>query len=189
MASKELCDLGYQFQDIDNRRGWRTPITLKLGELIEDGAIDFTLAEWDFDSYDAEQRARLYEKLEGRYYFRDIGVVPVARWRKRVIAQLNESMSKYRWAYKALEDGIDPLQVNSRYRKYRNIDSDFPQTLLSKNQDYASFGTDFEEEEIMQGDWLEFLNKLKKAKGIDEMILDECEHLFSALLTVNMNAY
>ena len=189
MAFNDLCSVGYQFLDVDNTRGWRSPISLVLGELIEGGDIDFARAEWDFDSYDAEQRARLYRKFSDRYYFRSIGIIPVARWRKRLIAQLNESMDKYKWAYKALEDGLDPLQTASRYRKYRTIDSDFPQTLLSQNEDYASFGTDFEEEEIMQGDWLEFLRRLKNLKGVDEAILDECEHLFSHLVTVNTNGY
>ena len=185
----QLCSTGYTFDEPDNSRGWRSPISLVLGELIEKGAIDFSSPEWDFDYYDREQRDRLYEKLEGRYYFRSISIVPPARWRKRLLAHLNELMAKYRWAYKALADGVDPLQVSDRYRKYRNIDSDFPQTILSKNQDYASYGTDFEEEELMQGDWLEFLQKLKSAKGVDEMILDELDGLFSSLITVNLNSY
>ena len=187
MQSDELCAIGYQFSDIDKTKGWRSPISLVLGELIEDGLINFSEEVWDFDSYDAEQRDRIYTKLEARYRYRSIGIIPLARWRRRLIGQLNESMDKYKWAYKALEDGIDPLQVAGRYRKYRNIDSDFPQTLLSENQDYASFGTDFEEEEITQGDWLEFLQKLKKSKGVDELLLDELEGLFSSLMTVSIN--
>lgn len=185
----ELCSIGYQFEAPDNSRGWRSPISLVLGELIEKGAIDFSQAEWDFDFYDREQRDRLYAKLTKRYYFRSIGILPPARWRLRLIGQLNELMAKYRWVYRAMEDGIDPLQMQSRYRKYRNIDSDFPQTLLSQNQDYASYGTDFEDEEIMQGDWLEFLQKLKRSKGVDEMLLDELDGLFSSLITVNLNGY
>lgn len=184
----ELCSTGFQFNDIDPTRGWRSPISLVLGELIEDGAIDFSRSEWNFDSYNQEQRDRLYRKLEARYRYASIGIIPVARWRRRVIGQLNESMAKYRWAYKALDDGIDPLQIGSEYHKYRNIDSDFPQTLLSANEDYASYGTDIEEEWIRQGGWLEFLEKLKKAKGVDEMILDELEGLFSSLMTVSINA-
>lgn len=185
----ELCGIGYQFAEPDNSRGWRSPVSLLLGELIEAGHIDFSQAAWDFDSYDVEQRNRLYHKLQGRFYFRSIAILPPARWRMRLLAQLNELMDKYKWAYKALEDGLDPLQAGSRYRRYVNIDSDFPQTLLSQNQDYASYGTDFEEEEIQQQDWLDFLVRLKRAKGVDEMILDELEPLFSSLITVNLNAW
>ena len=186
----ELCAIGYQFaQTVDNSRGWRDPISLALGELVEAGHIDFSKPEWDFDYFDAPQRARLWRKFADRYYFRSISIIPPARWRKRVIARLNEAMDKYKWAYKALADGVDPLQAIGRYRKYRNIDSDFPQTLLSQNQDYASYGTDFEEEEITQGDFIEFLHKLRSIKGVDELVLDELEGCFSALITVNINAY
>ena len=185
----DLCQIGYQFTAPNPAHGWRTPISIQLGELIETGAIDFTRSEWDFDSFDAAQRNRIWRKFEGRYRYRNIGILPPARWRRRVIAQLNEAMDKYKWAYKALADGLDPLQTSNRYRRYVNIDSDFPPTLLSKNQVYASYGTNFEEEEIVQGDWLEFLAKLRHIKGVDELVLDELEGLFSGLITVNINGH
>lgn len=185
----ELCEPGYQFLEPDNARGWRSVMSMPLGEMIETGLIDFSKPEWDFDYFDREQRDRLYQKLTRRYYFRDIGVLPPARWRMRLIGSLNELMDKYKWAYQALKDGIDPLQASNRYRRYVNIDSDFPQTLLSKNQDYASYGTDFEEEETIQNDFLDFLLRLRRAKGVDEALLDELEPLFSSLITVNINGY
>lgn len=185
----ELCSVGYQFLDPNPAARWRSPISLVLGELIEYGVVNFSEAKWDFDAFDEEQRNRLWRKFEARYRYRSIGVLPLARWRRRVVGQLNELMSKYRWAYQALAEGIDPMQSEGRFRKYRNIDSDFPQTLLSRNQDYASYGTDFEEEEDKTGDWLEFLAKLKRAKGVDEMILDEMEGLFSSLITVSVNGH
>ena len=188
MSNPTMCDMGYQFAEPDNTRGWRSPISVALGELIQDGAIDFEKSEWDFDSFDSEQRDRLWKKFQARYYFRDLGMLPPARWRIRTIARLNEAMDKYRWAYQALADGVDPMQIVGRYRKYRNIDSDFPQTLLSGNQDYASYGNDFEEEEITSGNFLDFLRKLRTIKGVDELVLDELEPMFSSLLTVNVNA-
>ena len=181
------CSPGYQFSDVNVANGWRSPISLVLGELIEDGVIDFSSELWNFDSFNQEQRDRIYRKLEARFRYRSIGIIPFQRWRRRLLATMNEQMAKLKWAYQALEDGTDPMQAGSRYRKYRNIDSDFPQTLLSQNQDYASYGTDFEEEEIMQKAWLEFLAQLKDASGVDEILLDALEPLFSSLITVSMN--
>lgn len=179
----------YEFTQPNNAEGWNSPISLALGELITQGAIDFDSAEWDFDSFNQEQRDRLWKKFAARYYFRSIAIIPPARWRMRVIAALNEQMSKYRWLYEAMADGIDPLQSQGIHHKYRNINSEFPQTILSGNEDYASDGTDIEEETVISGDWLDILDKIKAASGIDELILDALEPLFSSLITVNSNMY
>lgn len=169
-------------------RDWHGVINLPLGELIENGVIDFSSKSFDFDSYNDEQRNRFWKKFEGRYYFREIGIVPYGRWRRRLIAKLNELMDKYKWAYKAIDEGINPWSTFDEYVKSRNIDSDFPQTLLNGESDYASYGRDYESERIQFGDFIEKLNSIKDVSGIDEMILDELEILFSSLLTVSMNA-
>ena len=179
----------YEFAQTDNSKGWTSPISLVLGELITQGAIDFSSAEWDFDSFNKEQRNRLWKKFQARYYFRSISMLPPARWRMRVIATVNEQMSKWRWIYEALEDGIDPLQAQGIHRRFRNIDSEFPQTMLSGNEDYASHGNDIEEETVISGNWLETIEKVNSISGIDENILDALEPLFSSLITVNSTMY
>ena len=176
------------FQEPPLERDWHAVVSITLRELIEEGIIDFSSHEWDFDAYDPVQRNRFWRKFEDRYYFREIGLLPYAKWKKRLIGQLNEIMPKYKWLYKAYDDGIDPLQIGSEYNKSRNIDSDYPQTMLSGNQDYASFGRDFEHEKIQLGDMLERAGSVKDAQYVDSMILDELEHLFSCLVTVNINA-
>lgn len=179
----------YELAQPDNAEGWTSPISLVLGELITQGAIDFDSSEWDFDSFNQEQRDRLWRKFSARYYFRSISIIPPARWKMRVIATVNEQMAKMKWLYQALEDGVDPLQAQGVHRRYRNIDSEFPQTMLSGNEDYASHGNDIEEETIYSGDWLDILAKIKDISGIDEMILDALEPLFSSLITVDTNMY
>lgn len=175
------------FQEPPLERDWHAAVSLTLRELIEEGIVDFSSEEWDFDSYDDEQRNRFWQKFEDRYYFREIGLIPYAKWKKRLLGKLNEIMPKYKWLYKALADGIDPLQIGSEYNKSRNIDSDYPQTMLSGRSDYASYGRDFEHEKIQLGDMLERAATLKDAQYVDSMILDELEGLFSCLVTVSMN--
>ena len=164
-------------------------LTLTVFELEDDGIIDYSSSAFDFDSFDDEQRNRIWQKFSARYAFREIGIIPYARWHKRLIGKLNEIMPKYKWAYQYLKDGYPPLAIASEFNKSRSIDSDFPQTMLQGNEDYASFGRDFEHEKIMQGDFLEKLSQLKRSSDIDILILNELEPLFSSLVTVNMNAY
>ena len=177
----------YQF-DTQIQRDYHAVVSITLGELINDGIVDFSDCEWDFDSYDKEQRDRFWQKFESRFYFREIGLLPFGKWKKRLLGKLNEIMPKYKWAYKALAEGNDPWQNASEYNKSRSIDSDFPQTLLGGNSDYASYGRDFEHEKIMLGDFVEKMNSLAGIEYIDSMILNELEVLFSSLVTVHINA-
>lgn len=164
-------------------------ISLTLFELEEDGVIDYSSPEFDFDAYDTEQRNRIWRKFSDRYAFREIGIIPYARWYKRLIGKLNEIMPKYKWAYDYLKDGYNPLASESRWNKSKSIDSDFPATLLVENEDYASYGRDFRHEEIITGDFLDKLAQLRNTSDIDIMILDELEPLFASLMTVNMNGF
>lgn len=88
-----------------------------------------------------------------------------------------------------LEEGQNILQHYGEYGKSRNIYSDFPQTMLGGNEDYASNGTDREHEEIYLGDWIDQLEKIKHYDDIDVMILKELETMFSCMFTVNINGY
>lgn len=163
--------------------------SVQLCELINGGLIDFSSTEWDFDSYNEEQRNRLWEKFKNRFYYREIGIIPYKRWKTELLRKLNEIMPKYKPAYKALEDGQSIFQTYGEYGKSRNIHSEFPQTLLGGNQDYASNGTDKQHEEIYTGNWMEQIAKLKAYDDVDIMILNELETFFSVMFSVNLNGY
>lgn len=165
-------------------------VTFTLRELVDDGLVDFSKAAWNFDAYDKAQRDRLYKKVRGRFDYREIGMLPYRRWQERFIAKLNEIMPKYKPLYKALDDGYTLLQNGSEYYKSRDIHSDFPQTMLSgENQDYASSGTDHEHERIEQGGMLDIAERLRYYDDVDVMILNELEVMFMPLMTVNMNGF
>ena len=164
-------------------------VSLTLFELEEDGIVNYDDDSFIFDYYDEEQKERLWTKFSARYAFREIGILPYARWQKRLIGKLNEIMPKYKWAYDYLKDGYSPLATESRYNKSKSTDYDFPVSQLTSNEDYASYGRDFKHEEIITGDFLDKLAQLRTAADIDILILDELEGLFSSLVTVNMNAF
>lgn len=163
--------------------------SIQLCELINDGWIDFSSEDWDFDYYDKEQRDRLWKKFERRFYWREIGITPPGQWKWEVLRKLDEIMPKYKPAYDALKKGQNIFQHYGEYGKSRNIFSEFPQTQLGNNEDYASNGTDREHEEIYLGDWMDQLAKLKNYNDVDIMILNELETMFSCMFTVNVNGY
>lgn len=168
---------------------YHSVFSIQLCELINDGWIDFSDSSWDFDYYNEEQRNRFWKKFERHYYWREIGIMPPKQWKWEVLRKLDEIMPKYKPIYKMLDDGQNILQHYGEYGKSRNIFSEFPQTQLGNNEDYASNGTDREHEEIYLGDWMEQLEKLKTYNDVDVMILNELETFFSCMFTVNINGY
>ena len=184
-----MADLIEKFVECENIPDYHSVYSIQLCELINDGWIDFSDESWDFDSYDEEQRNRHWKKFENRFYWREIGILPPKRWKMDLLRKLNEIMPKYKAAFKALDQGVDPLQNYSEFGKSRNVFSDFPQTMLGNNQDYASNATDKEYEHIYYGNWMDTMAKLKTYDDVDVMILKELETFFSAMFTVNINGY
>lgn len=165
--------------------------TITLGELIYEGVIDLHAADMAFDAYNVEQYERLISKIEARYYWREISIIPIKRWKWEYVRVLNEIMPKYKLLYKRLDDGANPLAEGSAYGKSREIFSEFPQTQLAGNSDYASNGRDREYEDIREGDFVNrAMDFARNYRDVDAMILDELEKLFSPLATVGaINAY
>lgn len=165
--------------------------SITLGELREAGAFAYETDEhlfWDY--YDPEQYERVCKKVLARFKYRDIGVTPYARWRDAYVRKMNEIMPKYKALYQAIEDGTNILQTEDRYGKRKVVYSNFPQTPLSGDQDYADSMNIDEYENIAVGDWIEKANEIRKGyDDIDVMLLDELETLFSCLFSVNMNGF
>lgn len=164
-------------------------VSIQLGELIKSGLFDWEHDEtlvWDY--YSEEQYQRLMKKFVNRYFYREIGALPYKKWALFYVRKMNEIMPKYKFLYKALDDGIDPLQNYDRYGKSRDVFSDFPATQLGDNQDYADNSTDKQYEEIEQGNYLDIAVKIRdEYQDVDVMILDECNVLFSSLYSVSIN--
>lgn len=164
--------------------------SVTFGELIEDGWVDFTDPSWDFPKYDAEQHARLCRKIENHYWSRDIGVLPPKQWKREFLRKLDEIMPKYITLYGQIaETGSNGLNARDEGYKSRNIVSDFPQTQLAGNEDYASMGTDHQYERIHRESLFDYVERIRMYDDVDLLIINELESLFSCLLTVNANAW
>ena len=165
--------------------------TIQLCELIECGFFDWREnPSWQWDYYSKDQYYGLMEKIEARFYFREIGITPPGIWKHEFLRVMNELMPKYKLLYKQLEEGIDLMQVSDDYGKSRDVHSEYPATLLTGNADYASNGNDHEHEYIKQGDAIEKIADFsQKYKDVDVLILDELESLFSCMFTANVNGF
>ena len=173
----------FQIPDIptDNRYDG---YTITLGEWYEQGFYDPADESWRWDAYSDEQYERLCRKFINRFYFREVGLLPAFRWKMAYLRKLNEIMPKYKELYKRVESGINPLQTEDTYEKSRDIFSDFPQTLLAGDADYASTGNDRELERVTEGSAIDkAMQFAREYQDVDAMILNELEHvLFTSIL-------
>lgn len=181
----------FDFTAQDAPHDFHAASTITFGELVDCGFVDWDSPAWRWDAYDDEQRERLQTKIEARFEYREIGVVPWARWRRQFIRKLNEIMPKYKKLYDKLKDGFDPFVAGDEYGKNRHVFSDFPATLLQgKTEDYASNATDEEFERINQADAFDrYVDFADRYNDVDVLILDELEILFSDLITVDFNGF
>lgn len=163
--------------------------SISLAELIEGGFYDWKDKSWEWDYFDREQYERVCTKFVNRYYARDISVIPPGQWKREYKRLFNEIMPKYKPLYQAIKDGVNLLTDTDHYGKSRDIYSEFPQTMLGDNQDYASTGRDREYEDITTGNFIDnSIAIAKRYKDIDILILDELSILFSCLMSVNVNS-
>ena len=159
-------------------------MTITLGEWYEMGFYDPSDDSWRFDAYDDEQYERLCEKFLDRYYYREVSIPLPARWKRAYLRKLNEIMPKYKLLYARVEQGVNPLQESREREKSRDIFSDFPETMLSGNSDYASTGNDRESDMLREGNAAVLLTQFAREwQDVDALILDELEHvLFTGVM-------
>lgn len=206
---------------------WTAVYTVQLGELIEKGVFDWSLPllDWSDAAYTPEQYTRVCMYFQERFMFREIGIEPFYEWANMLHRRLvYELMPKYRRMYAFLDDKFDFAQDRSKtytetgtldsatsanrddYLKRRAIGSDYPETLLSGNSDYASNGQDEESEgitedtgkrndnstkdytEVERGNLLDsYLKYEQEFRAIDESLLDELEPMFIGLYTASID--
>lgn len=208
---------------------WNAIYTITIGELAENGLFDWEdpMLDWSQAAYSEEQYKRVCDYFIERFRFREISIEPFWEWKaffhRRMVYEL---MPKYRRMYAFLDADFDFSQ-DSRvkntdhgtlarktadngddYFKRRAIGSDYPETLLSGNSDYASNGQDEESErltgkngtqdddswntgdKVTTGSTLDkYLQYEEQFKAIDESLLDGCESLFIGLYSMSINGW
>ena len=120
--------------------------TITLGELVASGLINFSDKIWDFQSYNQEQRDRIYSKIKDRYFLAEISNTPIGAWAHVLRAELNKRAPKANMMYRILEASQNFTKGGEEHKLNRLVFSDFPQNQLSGNQDYATNANDFEEQ-------------------------------------------
>lgn len=180
----------YEYPPLDEFPKYNSVTSITLGELYDEGVINFDDGSWNFPKYNDEQDLRLKAKILNHYRYRDISLIPFKMWKDEFLRTLNEIMPKYIYLYKLIDESPNLIGAGSEYYKSRNIYSDFPQTQLQgSNSDYASSGTDMEFERIRQADIIEIAERLKNYDDVDLLIINELEPLFSCILSMNLNAF
>lgn len=169
---------------------FHSAVTISLGELITAGWIDWSEESWKWDYYNEEQYDRVCHKIQEHYWTREIGILPPGEWKRRYISLMNEIMPKYKLLYAEIDKGLNIMQDSDAYGKSRDIFSEFPQTALGGNQDYASNGNDREYEDIRLGSPLDKIGQfVREYNDVDLLILSDIEIIFSSLISVNLNMF
>lgn len=185
MDSLQPCELHDHFN---------AALTITLDELIAKEVFNWNRPALAgcFDDLGEDVATRLKAMFIERYLYREICMVPPGRWMQRLGYEIRyELVPKFKPLYDALENGdYSPLNDENEYYKARNIDSDFPETLLAQNQVYASFGTDREYQRIKTKNGIEAAVEYETAyRNVDTMFIDALGGMFTDLWTLNYNGF
>lgn len=120
---------------------WHSKHTILFGSLIDDG-WDWGRNDWTSYSMKAENleliRDRINEKIEDRYMFRELGVLPPARFKKHLKSQMNKIMDQQGPIYDRIIEGLDLFSITEEEVE-RTVLSEYPQAQLrTQDNDYAS---------------------------------------------------
>lgn len=165
--------------------------SIQLCELVNGGFKPFGDSRWDsIDWFSAEQRERFESKFLLRFWRREIGLVPAGYWREKLTSLVMEQMPKYKVIYQALADGANVLSESDEYGKNRDVYSAFPATQLNtQTQDYAKSANDRQFETIRTGNFIDQVEKLERSyNDVDVMLLNDCEEVFSCLMSATLPA-
>lgn len=167
--------------------------SIQLWELLSDADVepflDWSRDDWAWTGYSEEQHKRICGMFNARFYWREISITPPGRWKQRLLFKLDKELQpKYNYLYE-IANNLNPLQTSSQYGKNRNVESEFPETLLAGNSDYASFGKDTQFENVYEGDIIEKFEQFKNFKTVDMLMLDELECMFTDMITTNLNSW
>lgn len=175
-----------------NFNDFHSVINIKFGELIESG-FDWGGSEYypGDETFNIVHRQRINKKIEDRYYWREICVIPPGQFRHYMIRKLNEVMPKYNKMLNIIySENFDILNTGTISNKQRSIFTEYPQSMLDGSQDYASTGNDVAAESVTTGDVLNKYSDFNELfTDVDVMILNELRVNFLHLTSLDVNAW
>lgn len=163
--------------------------TIQFGELIESG-FDWGANDYYKDkSFTETNRNRLNQKIVNRYYFREICAVPPGIFKHFLMRKLNEIMPKYNELYKLINSkDFHVLREETNNSKYRHVFSEYPQTQLKGDSDYATNAQDNASGSTRDGAPIDMMiDYQERYNDVDVMILNELEVCFLSMMTSNIN--
>lgn len=169
---------------------WHSGYSIQLGELIEAGWLDWGEESWNWANwaYDNATYTRLTTAFNERFFDQEICITPPGIWKRKLLYKIKyELCPKYNAWYEQKARGINPFSDKDEYGKSRRIESEFPETMLSQNSDYASSGTDEEYEHVTVSNYIDTAMKFSEYREIDQMFLDELQTMFSSIWSVSVN--
>lgn len=197
---------------------YKAVYTVTLAELIEIGIFDWSkdYLAWDTFAYDSAQYERVCQYFIDRFYYREISMEPFKIWANFLTRKIKyELMPKYKILYAEAAKNVSlqgagnetrtktESESSDNYYKSRDIQSEYPETLLSSNSDYISTGNDTEDERIIKRSHTENESVQRDAPAsvfientaryaevfgqIDKQLCDELEVMFVSLYSANIN--
>lgn len=194
--------------------------TVTLAELIEIGLFDWSkdYLTWRSFAYDSAQYERVCQYFIDRFYYREISMEPFKVWANFLTRKIKyELMPKYKILYAEAAKNVSlqgagnetrtktESESSDNYYKSRDIQSEYPETLLSSNSDYISTGNDTEDERIIERSHTENESVQRDAPAsvfientaryaevfgqIDKQLCDELEVMFVSLYSANINGF
>lgn len=194
--------------------------TITLAELIDVGIFDWSkdYLNWSAFAYDSAQYERVCQYFIDRFYYREISMEPFKIWANFLTRKIKyELMPKYKILYAEAAKNVSlqgagnetrtttESESSDNYYKSRDIQSEYPETLLSSNSDYISTGNDTEDERIIERSHTEDESVQREAPAsvfientaryievfgqIDKQLCDELEVMFVSLYTANYNGF
>lgn len=222
----DYCNCDYDSLDVDElvsftgKPRFKAVYTITLAELIDVGIFDWSkdYLNWSAFAYDSAQYERVCQYFIERFYYREISMEPFKIWANFLTRKIKyELMPKYKILYAEAAKNVSlqgagnetrtktESESSDNYYKSRDIQSEYPETLLSSNSDYISTGNDTEDERIIERSHTESESIQREAPAsvfientarytevfgqIDKQLCDELEVMFVSLYTANYNGF
>jgi len=176
---------------------WHNVYTLTLNELLdcgalskETGAANSLLDGWTH--YSDEQAARVVDIIIGEYGSREIGITPIRIWYQHYQSKMAVAAQQANLLYPIIGVDTSELSGGGYKERRREIDSRFPQTMLSQhNSDYASSGNDRVIERLETLNSLDIINTMKGIAedivAVDDLFVQALDPLFLHIFTPYVN--
>jgi hypothetical protein len=163
---------------------WHSKNTLIFGSLLDDD-YDWGKDKWTCYNLSDEAlaivRPRINQKIEDRYRYRELGVLPIRRFSDNLIRNISDVMATQGYIYEEIFKGLNITNNGTTLVKERDIHSNFPQSQLAPTtEDYATSSTEKGQETTISGNQIKAIDAFNKAfNEPDAVVLDYISVCFS----------